>query len=512
MLDSYLEKLAAQSEPFFGQILRGLEKENLRVDRFGAIAISPHPAALGKALTHPSITTDFAESLPEIITQPMLGVGPLLQNLGDLTAYLSHHLNNSEMLWPSSMPPAVDCESDIIIADYGMSHNGRLKRLYRQGLTHRYGKMMQVIAGLHYNFSFPPELLTFLDSDKTASEWYFILLRNYYRSYWLLPYLFGATPMCDRSLLGDREVSTGFEQWDERTLLAPYSTSLRMSDIGYQNQAQDQICISTEDAKKYSLSLLEAMKTPYSDFEQIGVKVDGQYRQINANLLQIENEYYSPIRPKQIAEGLERPTQALCRRGVQYIEVRVLDLNPFNPIGIDRSESGFMDVFLTHCLLDSAAHLSDDERIQSKVNFKSTVCHGRDPRLAIQHAGQKVAFAERCESLFAEYRAVAKVMDQSIDLPYFASAVEKQWQKVEDVALTPSQQVVDVMEAEGLSHQEFGLKMAKIQHDDWEDVSLDKVFVAEMEEQTVQSRSDEQASVANSLGDFDEFLTEFNKI
>lgn len=510
-LEQSLDKIAGFNEPYFAQLLRGIEKENLRVDPFGAIALSPHPRALGKALTHPSITTDFSESLPEVITEPIPTWPSLKKRLTDISAYLVHHLSNSEMLWPCSMPPAVESDDDVVIADYGKSHVGRLKHLYRIGLSNRYGKMMQVIAGLHYNFSFPEALLKRLNPGREISDWYFILMRNFYRHYCVLPYLFGASPACDKSLLRGREISTALEPFLGDTLIGPYATSLRMSDIGYQNQSQAQICISTDNVKSYCQSLSAAMQQNHAPFEAIGFQEGDRYRQLNTHLLQIENEYYSPIRPKQVAKPLERPSHALCTRGVQYIEVRVLDLNPLNQLAIDKAESGFLDVFLSYCALSSDKRLDKAGLLESKANFKRVVCQGRNPALKLQISEKDVPFYDYCETLFESLRAVAHVMDRSLEQPYFARAVEKQWQKVEDVALTPSQQVFDIMKTEGLSHQAFGLKMAKLQQAEWEELILDPVFLSEMEAQTQQSIRDERAAVTDSLGHFDDYLRRFNE-
>ena len=192
-----LEKLLAESHlkntcPLFDCLMRGIEKENLRVTGDSQLSHAPHPRSLGKALTHPVITTDFSESLTEVMTPPVRGRKNLFSSLEHISAYAWHHLSGSSLLgseshqeyfWPMSMPVAVSYEDDIPIANYGKSHVGQFKSLYREGLAQRYGKKMQIIAGIHYNFSFPEFFFQGLFPGQTKSDIYFVLLRNFYKNY-----------------------------------------------------------------------------------------------------------------------------------------------------------------------------------------------------------------------------------------------------------------------------------------------------------------------------------------
>lgn len=494
------------AEQLFDRITRGIEKENLRVSRDGQLSFKPHPNALGKTLTHPSITTDFAESLPEIITSPLEGRDNLFNELNSINAYLTHHLED-EVLWPLSMPPQILSEDDIQIADYGQSHIGQLKHLYRVGLTHRYGKMMQVIAGIHYNFSFPEAFF----SGHDQSSAYFILLRNFYRHYWLLPYLFGASPACDNSLLAGRTCQTGLDRLDPNTLAGEYATSLRMSDIGYQNQAQSSIVISTDDVKSYSKSLIDAINTPYPPFANIKSTRDGCPNQINHNLLQIENEYYSPIRPKQIAQSGEHPTRALCKRGVRYIEVRVLDLNPFTPLGVTQTQSAFMDVFLTYCAKSNPNNLSSADFTNCKANFKQAVCHGRDPRCELTIEGKTISLQDAGFELFQKLEVVAKQMDERSNSNEYLQALEAEREKLEDPAKTPSELILNLMSSEGFSHQALGQYLAKTHFSEMDEVNLTQDFIRVMDQAARQSTLDERELLTKSTGYFAEYLAMFNR-
>ena len=139
----------------------GIEKECLRVDKNGKLSQQPHPASLGSALTNPYITTDFSEALLELITPPEPGVSAALECLQKIHQFVYSQLED-ESLWNASMPCVVAGEDGIPIAQYGSSNSGMMKTVYRRGLGHRYGKMMQAIAGVHFNYSVQRKVLALL--------------------------------------------------------------------------------------------------------------------------------------------------------------------------------------------------------------------------------------------------------------------------------------------------------------------------------------------------------------
>ena len=343
--------------------LIGVEKESLRVSPEGRISQLEHPVSLGSALANPYITTDYSEALLEFITPPSEHIESALDFLRDSQAYVYQKLQQDEILWATSMPCVVAGESSIPIAKYGSSNAGQMKSVYRRGLGHRYGRAMQVIAGVHFNYSLPesfwPIYKELLEENELSlkdfqSEQYFCLVRNLQRYGWLIPYLFGASPAVCKSFLGGAK--TNLQDFNENTYYEPYATSLRMGDIGYQNNKENETGVKAcyRSLDSYVQTLQCAIETPFPEYEKIGVKVNGKYQQLNANLLQIENEYYSTVRPKQITQGNEKPIIALKKRGVQYVELRSLDVNAFDPLGINETQLRFIEIFMLFCLLSES--------------------------------------------------------------------------------------------------------------------------------------------------------------
>ena len=149
-----MRELVASDPSLLTQIGRGIERECLRVTAEGTLAQTPHPRALGSALTHPSITTDYSEALLEFITPVSRDIDETLDILARIHGFVYRQLGD-ELLWSSSMPCIVSGDAGIPVARYGQSNVGRMKTVYRYGLGHRYGRLMQAIAGVHYNFSMP---------------------------------------------------------------------------------------------------------------------------------------------------------------------------------------------------------------------------------------------------------------------------------------------------------------------------------------------------------------------
>ena len=367
--------------------LKGLEKESLRLAPDGTLAQSPHPATLGSALTHPWITTDYSEALIELITPPFPEIGDTLDFLADVHAFVYENLGE-ELLLATSMPIGIAGDDTIPIARYGTSNIGWMKHVYRRGLAYRYGRAMQAIAGVHFNYSANEALWPVLRELEGAraslpefiANGYFGAVRNVHRYGWLVVYLFGSSPAISKAFFTGREpLAAAFPEFDAETLHRPYATSLRMSDIGYRNDSQASLEISCNNLDDYVASLSAAIDKPYPPYEQLGVKVDGEYRQLNANILQIENEYYSAIRPKQVARSCEKPTVALKRRGVRYLELRVLDLMCFEPLGVGSRDLRFLETFLLYCLLADSPPLDGGERGEAARNSLRVACCGRTP-------------------------------------------------------------------------------------------------------------------------------------
>ncbi len=450
-------------------IRRGIEKESLRITTDGTLAQTPHPAALGSALTHPYITTDYSEALLEFITPPSTELHKPLEFLEQLHRYVYSHIGD-EVLWVNSMPCMISNDADVPVAQYGSSNVGRMKSVYREGLGHRYGRKMQTIAGIHYNFSYPEEfwkLNQVLEGESGPlqdyiSKRYFDLTRNFQRYSWLLVYLFGASPALCKSFLAGRE-----HQLDtfDHTLFKPNATSLRMSDLGYQNNAQSSLAISYNNLDEYVATLTHAIKTPDPAYEKIGVKVGDDYRQLNANILQIENEYYSSIRPKRTINKGERPTTALQKRGVEYIEIRALDLNPFEPVGINQQEIRFLDLFATYCLLRESPQLEKCDLHASKENLRKVVYDGRNTAIELCNWGKSVSLKDWASEKLTQMQPIAELFDRTHGGTNYSDALARQQEKVDNPDTTPSARILDKLESCQQSFFQFAMNQALAHRD-----------------------------------------------
>ena len=380
-------------------MLRGIEKEGLRVRPDGFLAQTPHPAKLGSKLTHPFITTDYSESLLELITEPKASPKETLNMLRQLHVLVYQGMPEGELMWPLSMPCMLSSkDEDIPLADYGSSNTGKLKTLYRSGLGIRYGRRMQTIAGLHYNLSFGDTLFetwqaqTPTAQEQTLTEFknekYLGLIRNFKRLTSIVLYLLGASPSVCPCFVAGREHD--LERLNDSTYYKPTATSLRMGKLGYTNSVQEQLDIRYNYLPEYVAGLRRAIQTPHESFAKLGLEdEDGNPIQINNHILQIENEYYSPIRPKQIAMSGETPTEALERRGIAYVEFRAIDLDPYSDVGIRLSSACFLEVMALYCLFSDSPDLLPEEEEALAINLERVVNEGRREGLHIINNGQE---------------------------------------------------------------------------------------------------------------------------
>ncbi len=383
-------------------IRRGIEKESLRSLPGGGLALTPHPATLGSALTHPHITTDFSESQLELITGVHAGVEACLDELTRVHQFVYRTLARlgDERLWVGSMPCGLPTDETIPLGRYGSSNVARAKSVYRMGLGHRYGRRMQTISGIHYNWSLPG-----LSNDE-----HFALIRNFRRHAFLLLLLFGASPAVCSSFVQGRDHP--LQPIGPHTLGLPHATSLRMGRLGYQSEAQATLAVSYNSLESYAASLHDALTRPYPDYERIGVRnLGGEYNQLGTTLLQIENEFYGTIRPKRVIHPGERPLHALRERGVEYIEVRCMDLDPFVPVGIAAPTIRFLDVFLLHCLLADSPPDTPEEIAELGRNQHRTASHGREPGLMLARGGAQVSLLDWAAELLTECQPLARALD-----------------------------------------------------------------------------------------------------
>lgn len=512
MLDSRLAWLSqADNARLLRGGLRGIEKETLRVDSRGRLSERLHPSALGSALTHPYLTTDYSEALLEFVTPPFATDTEALEFLKDLHAFVYQNLDG-ELLWPPSMPCVTNADENVPIAQYGPSNEGRLRTIYRRGLGARYGRAMQAIAGAHFNYSPPTELWPALQSQfpsgvaaaELKSEALMGLLRNYRRHAWLVVYLFGASPAFCKSFrpAGHPQL----EDLDGHTWYAPHGTSLRMSDLGYRNSTQARLSISANSLGDYVAELRAAVSTPDPGYEAIGVMKNGDYQQLNANILQIENEYYSSIRPKTGRTDL-RPVAALERYGVEYVEVRTLDLDPEAPVGLTRGQMQLLETFLAYCLMADSPPISADEQREIDERELGVAWEGRRPGLQIVNGGRLVRLRDAGLALVAELSAVAEILDGEAD--GHARAVADAAAALEDAERLPSARLLRTLRDEGLSFFEYGRRAAERQQRYFSERGLAPRKRAELEE--IAARSLEQAAAMESRPQppFEAFLSRY---
>ncbi|MEM5384046.1 glutamate--cysteine ligase [Paraburkholderia phymatum] len=495
--------------------LRGIEKESLRVTRDGRLALSAHPTALGSALTHPSLTTDYSEALLEIITATEPDVAATLERLDELHRYVYAALDRQrEILWNQSMPGLLpDTDDGIPIAHYGTSSVGRRKYVYRVGLGLRYGRTMQCIAGIHYNYSLDEEVWRVLHADQQStatqtdyqSDRYLALIRNFCRTSWLLMYLFGASPALDARFLRSR--SHKLESFDTDTLYLPYATSLRMSDLGYSNMTGEAALRADYDTLPgYLGALADAVNRPYPPYEAIGTHRDGERVQINTNVLQIENEFYSTIRPKRVTYPGERPLHALAARGVQYVEVRCMDIDPFEPTGIALDTARFLDAYLLACALDESPFLPAPAYAEANENFLIVAKEGRRPGLHLTREGIGVPMRDWADELLAKIERTAAALDALRGDDAHARAVATQRAKLADPLLTPSARVLQTMRDNGQSYLQFGLAQSERHAADFLSRPLD-VATARQLETLARESLDEQAKLeSDEVASFDAFV------
>ena len=441
--------------------LIGLEKESLRVAESGSISQTAHPSALGSPLTNPCITTDFSEALLELITPPCASVKEALIYLDDIQKFVYSKLDD-ETLWATSMPCVVRGADSIPVAQYGDSNVGTMKTVYRRGLGYRYGRSMQVIAGVHFNYSVSDSFWDLYqklqgdtgDRQDFISGQYMGLVRNMLRYGWMIPYLFGASPAVCKSFLHGKP--TMLSDFNEHTFYEPYATSLRMGDIGYTNSQEDMAGIKADYSSidAYVKSLQCAIEKPFAAYDDIGVKVDGEYRQLNANILQIENEYYSTVRPKQITQRDEKPTTALRKRGVSYVEIRSVDVNAFDPLGVNEEQLYFLEIFVLFSLLQESPALNQMEMNEVDMNLIQVAHFGRQPELKLNRHDQAVPMKAWALELCEAMQAVADLLDEVNGCDSYSKSLSAQVECINDPSKTPSARMLEEMRdhEEGFFH------------------------------------------------------------
>jgi glutamate--cysteine ligase len=441
-MTALLARLHAVSPQRLRGIRRGVEKESLRALPGGGLALTPHPATLGSALTHPRITTDFSESQLELITGVHASVEACEAELIEIHQAVYRALGtgaDGERLWVGSMPCGLPTDENIPVGRYGTSNVGRAKSVYRMGLGHRYGRRMQTISGIHYNWSMPG-----LDNAQ-----HFALIRNFRRHSFVLLYLFGASPAVCASFAAGRQHQLLPIPGSGGTLHMPHGTSLRMGRLGYKSDAQASLAVSCNSLESYAGSLHDALTRPYPLYEAVGVRTPGgDYNQLATTLLQIENEFYGVIRPKRVIHPGERPLHALRERGVEYIEVRCMDLDPFVPVGIAAPTMRFIDIFLLHCLLADSPPDTPEEIAALDRNQHRVAARGREPGLLLEQGDNTVTLCDWAAQLLGQCAPIAEALDAALGGAAYRDALAAAGAALAQPDSLPSARVLGTMLAD----------------------------------------------------------------
>lgn len=518
---TYIEQQLAQlnTDAFTNavkNIHRGIERESLRVNQDGRLAQTDHPIGLGSALSNSYITTDYSEALLELITPPSNDIHETYGQLKDVHKFVLDNING-ELLWPMSMPCFINDEEDIRIAQYGSSNVGKMKTTYRVGLKNRYGSMMQAISGIHYNFSMPSQFFKLLqelegntqESTEYQSARYMRMVRNIKRYVWVVTYLFGASPAMCGSFLQGRETGFNFQKFGKGSIFLPNATSLRMSDLGYTNSAQSALEIQYGSLTQYIEKLRKAIHTESQEYKNIGVKVDGEYKQLNHNILQIENELYAPVRPKQVAESGEKPTDALENRGVMYIELRALDVNPFSPYGITLDQMRVLDLFLLYCLFAEDDEMTSKQQQEAEENQDTVVLSGREKDLELNYNGKAIKRTSWLAEIYADMENIASWLDTHYGSKGYTESLDTIKPSIDDPEQTLSGKWMSELLTQEIDNGFFGMNLAKQYADDIRQ-SEANYFTTEMLTKEAEQSLAKQTQVEQSDSvSYDDFLKEY---
>ena len=491
----------------------GFEREGLRVES-SFLSKKPHPKSLGSALCNRFITTDFSEAQLELVTPPHEDKKDAMQFLDDIHHFISHKIED-EIIWPFSMPLDIGSDEDILIASYGKSNLARFKEIYRNGLSERYGKMMQAISGLHYNYSVPESIWESeffnnkdIDPKKTRSAAYFNMMRNVYRMNWLVLYLFGASPVITKNFLA--QDSDPFKKLDKKTLYLPFATSLRMSNYGYQNARRKKIEVSINSMDQYISDLRSATNTTHQEFRNIQIKNSNFQAQINENILQIDDEYYAIARAKSKIISDQRTTSKLKQGGVDFIELRSLDIDPFSRIGIKEETTLFLEVLMTYCFLKDGQFFSSEEIENINHNDSLVAKIGRKPNLELIRNGKRISLSAWGNQIMENLYPIAAILD--CEGAKYSVAIDNAKEKINNPDQTLSAQILELLSSNNTSFLELGMSIGK-EHKDYflkRKKSTNQSWEL-LEKETRKSIAEQKALEKNDSLSFESYLEDYFK-
>lgn len=413
----------------------GLEKENLRVDREGHLALTPHPAVFGDKKKNPYITVDFSESQLEMITPSFKKVEDAYYFMENLHDIVTENLEN-EYLWPQSIPPIIPEEENIPVAQFD---EDKASEEYRKNLAAKYGKYLQLLSGIHYNFSFDNDFIKeFYEKSESKESFkdfknnlYMKVARNYMKHSWLLVYLLGASAVVHKSYctncIGKMQV------FDKDLYYFENGISFRNGICGYRNKKE--LYVSHNSLEEY---------------------INDLKKYIAEGTIQGAREYYSSLRlkaknPKDLLGSLEED-------GIEYLEVRSIDLNPFARIGIELEDMQFIHLFMLHMLIKGECSFTKDDYLATKENEKMLATHGLNEEFMVTGVcGGKFKVVDLVTAIFAEMVENFKAL--GIYNEKTEKIMEYQFAKIADTRNLYLNRLLEAVKKDG--YIEFHLKAAE---------------------------------------------------
>ena len=389
--------------------IKGLEKENLRSDPEGKISNNDFPKTFGIHNFNSFVTLDYSEPHLEIVTPTFEDNQELFGFLRHLHAYVESNLGK-DFLWNYSMPPRFK-RKYIKLPPHRDANITKLAHLYRLGLRNRYGDKMQSTAGIHFNISFSDSVIKSLSESKT--DIYLGACRNFLRVFPLVLRLIGCSPVTHKSFLKDRNLN--IDKLNDEDCYLPKSTSLRVSRLGYYSEEQDEKFITFNSLEEYLETIQNYINTPNEKFNDISLDLK---QQVNNGTIQMESELYNHIRPKGVFSRTERQYNQLKKTGIEYLEIRSIDLNPYSEIGISIEDVEFLELLSLFCSLSDSPKIDETEAMLIKENIRRASEVGQSCSLLNSFGGKKgeINIKELTNELLEDLKSFAKKIEFESEL------------------------------------------------------------------------------------------------
>ncbi len=422
-------------EDYFIKANFGLEKENVRVTESGNLALTPHPKAFGDREKNAYIKTDFSESQLEMVTPVCNTLEEVYSFICNLNKVVSLEImKNGEFLWPQSNPPILPREEEIPIAKL----SNREDELYRENLSYKYGKKKQVISGIHYNFSFKEEFIKLLykelkvkkDFREFKDDIYLRMARNFQKYHWLLIYLTGASPVFHESYI--EEIKEEGEKLGEDSYYIKDDTSLRNSSYGYKNK------------KDYYVS--------YNSIEEYASDIKNL---VKDKEIQSIKEYYNPIRLKSL--GSEDMLESLLHKGIDYLEVRLLDLDPLSIQGVSKETLYLVHLFMIYTLLKENKEITYKDQEEFFKNHDMVALKGRNEEAVIYENGVPVLLKDKGREILSEMDEIVEILFSNNE--EFKNVIKRALEKINNPHDTISEKLIKDIKEEGYIN--FHMRLAK---------------------------------------------------